>query len=340
LNAPGVSKRAVRLLITMGDPCGVGPELCVKALLSRQRPSDAALTIVGSLAVLRAAAKTLNADLALARAGTPADLPGNVTVLDVNDFPPELLSVRSPTADSGRASIDYIERAVRETMAGRADAIVTCPISKEAIGAAGSPYPGHTEMLAELTGGGKAVMLLIRGGLRVAFATTHLALRDVPEALTEEGICRTGTVLSAALKDYFDVHEPRIAVCALNPHGSDGGRFGDEEARIVEPAVERMRRAGVDVSGPYPSDTLFARAVAGEFDGVVALYHDQGMIPVKLGGLGDVVNVTLGLPIIRTSPGHGTAYDIAGKGIADEGSLMAAISLAAFMERGSKASPA
>lgn len=302
----------IRVALSMGDPCGIGPELCAKALSSARLPKDVSLVVIGDRRVL-------------------GDVDGEV--MDLANIPADAELPHRATTLGGRASLDYIEAGVRETLSGQARALVTCPISKEAIGAAGSPYPGHTEMLGALTGVDRPVMVLVSGELRVAFATTHEALRDVPGLLTSEAISHAGIVLSSALRDEFGVDEPRVAVCALNPHAGDGGRFGDEEARLLDPAVAIMLEAGVSASGPYPSDTLFARARDGEFDGIVALYHDQGMIPIKLSGLGEVVNVTLALPIIRTSPGHGTAYDIAGMGVADESSLMAAIELAAQMAR-------
>ena len=326
-------KRPVRLLLTMGDPCGVGPELCVKALASRKLPADLALTVVGSRAVIAHAAKSGGTRLAARVAQSPAQKAGARAVLDVCDFPIEALRRRCPTAEGGRASIRCIETAVRLVLDGCADGIVTSPISKEAIGAAGSPHPGHTEMLGALSGVERPVMLLVSGPLRVAFVTTHLALRDVPRAITAVGIHHTGKVLAEALRRYFGIPEPSIAVCSLNPHAGDGGRFGDEEARLIAPAIEKLRRDGVNASGPLPSDTLFAKALRGEYNGVVAMYHDQGMVAVKLSGLADVVNVTLGLPFVRTSPGHGTAYDIAGTGVADVTSTAAAVRLAAGMVR-------
>jgi len=294
----------------------------VKALASRRLPRGVRITVVGSRQMLQKAAE-------VAGVRTPAE----AAVLDLDNFPTAMLDERRPSAESGRACLEYIVRAVAEAKAGRADAIVTMPISKEAIGAAGSPYPGHTEMLGALTGVERPVMLLVSGGLRVAFVTTHLALRDVPRALTRGAIVQTAEMLAGGLRQYFAIPEPRVALCALNPHGSDGGRFGDEESRTIAPAADQLRRSGLNVCGPLPSDTLFTRALAGDYDGVVALYHDQGMIPIKLAGLAGVVNVTLGLPIIRTSPGHGTALDIAGKGIADESSTLEAIRLATSMAR-------
>ena len=322
MNRPRAQRPVLHLLVTMGDPCGIGPEVCVKALASRRLPRGVRITVVGSRQMLQKAAE-------VAGVRTPAE----AAVLDLDNFPPAMLDERRPSAESGRACLEYIVRAVAEAKAGRADAIVTMPISKEAIGAAGSPYPGHTEMLGALTGVERPVMLLVSGGLRVAFVTTHMALRDVPHALTAGAIVQTAEMLAGGLRQYFAIPQPCVALCALNPHSSDGGRFGDEESRIIAPAADQLRRSGLNVCGPLPSDTLFTRALAGDYDGVVALYHDQGMIPIKLSGLAGVVNVTLGLPIIRTSPGHGTAFDIAGKGIADESSTLEAIRLATSMAR-------
>lgn len=315
----------------MGDPRGIGAEIILKALRSPHVPADVRLLIVGSLPVLQREAEGLGRDLELP-AADGADWEGDrAAVLDLGNFPTGMLEPRAPDAVSGRASLDYVEKAVEMALSGQVDAIVTCPISKEAIAAAGSPFPGHTEMLAHLTGAGRAVMLLVSSELRVALVTTHLPLRDVAQGLSVEKISETVLVVADGLKRFFGIASPRIAVCGLNPHCGDGGRFGDEEARIVAPAVEEARKAGVAAYGPRPADTVFTQAAAGEYDAVVALYHDQGMIPVKLAGLGHVVNVTLGLPIIRTSVGHGTAYDIAGRGQADEGSLVEAIRLAAEM---------
>lgn len=323
----------VTIALTMGDPRGIGPEIVVKALHSAELPVDATIIIVGALQVLRCEAEGLGQsfELPLAHRGEPPT--GQVAIMDLANFPAEMREPRRAEAANGRASLDYVETVVDMALAGEADAVVTCPINKEAIAAAGSPFPGHTEMLARQTGAGRAVMMLLAGGLRVALATTHVALREVPDELNAPSITRTLIIVAHALGRFFGVGRPRIAVCGLNPHCGDGGRFGDEEARIVEPAVEEARRAGVHACGPKPADTVFAQAAEGQYDAVVALYHDQGMIPVKLAGLGRVVNVTLGLPIIRTSVGHGTAYDIAGRGRADEASLVEAIRLAVQMAR-------
>lgn len=316
-------RRAV-LAVTMGDPGGIGPEIVLKALRSPNRP-EARVLVFGGRAVL---------DREADRLGLPAvESHADTALRDVTDFPAKEITPREPDAASGRASLDCIEAAVEAVLAGEADALVTGPISKAAIGAAGCPHPGHTEMLADLTGGGKPLMVLVARRLRVAFATTHLPLRDVAEALSAESVTRAVAVLSDGLRHFFGIDAPRIAVCGLNPHCGDAGRFGDEDQRIVAPAAEEARQRGVRVEGPLPADTLFARAAEGVFDGVVALYHDQGMIAVKMEGVHEVVNVTLGLPIIRTSVGHGTAFDIAGRGEANERSLLRAMRLGARMAR-------
>ncbi|MHC4591892.1 MAG: 4-hydroxythreonine-4-phosphate dehydrogenase PdxA [Planctomycetota bacterium] len=321
------------LAVTMGDPRGIGPEIALEATKSPDLPEQVRILIVGSMDLLRAEAQNLGLHVDLRPFDGFAWSQTAAAVLDMANFPPDQLEPRRPDALSGNASLEYIETAVELATEGTVDAIVTGPISKEAIGAALSPFPGHTEMLAELTGAERAVMLLVNEALRVALVTTHLALRDVSEALREEDITETAVVLADGLRRFFGIDEPRLAVCGLNPHCGDGGRFGDEEDRIVRPAVERAQEAGVDLQGPRSADTVFAEAVKGDYDAVIALYHDQGMIPVKLQGVERVVNVTLGLPIVRTSVGHGTAYDIAGQGIADEQSLVEAIRLAADMAR-------
>ena len=325
----------LRLALTMGDPCGIGPEICLKATAGGRLPSDVSIVIVGSLAVLRATATAIGCGVKLHQATEPTDSisAGTVPILDMDNFPTEKLRDRKACAEGGSASLEYITKAVQMALDGQVDAVVTAPISKEAIGAAGSTYPGHTEMLGELTGSKNPVMLLVTGGLRVALATTHMALRDVADRLRSEKIVQTASVLADALRRYFGIGCPRLAVCGLNPHCGDAGRFGDEERRIIEPAVKTLRDSGIDLRGPLPADTLFTPAAQGEYDAVVAMYHDQGMIPVKMSGVGKVVNVTLGLPIIRTSVGHGTAYDIAGTGRADEASLLEAIRLAVSMAR-------
>ena len=232
------------------------------------------------------------------------------------------------TAEAGRAAFDFLCRAIDETLAGSADGIVTAPLHKEGLRAAGLHYPGHTEILAERTGVREFAMVLAVPGLAVAHVTLHMALRDVFRHLTSDAVLEKARLLDGLLFRMIG-RKPRLGVCALNPHASDGGLFGDEEVRLISPAVEAGRAAGLDVTGPWPSDTLFVRARAGEFDGVVAMYHDQGHIALKLLGRGQAVNISAGLPIVRTSVAHGTAYDIAGRGIADASSLVEATRIAA-----------
>jgi 4-hydroxythreonine-4-phosphate dehydrogenase len=324
-----------RLLVTMGDVAGVGPEVIARAwpdLLSLCRPvvvGDAgwmtrALQTVNSPAVVRPVART---DEVAATATVVPCIPGSGYQL-------ARVEVGKVSARAGRAAYEFLCTAIDMTLAGEADGIVTAPLHKEGLHAAGVPFPGHTEILAERTGTKRfAMMLYARGpqvphGLGVVHVTLHMALRDVLRHLSAEAVREKIHLIDRTLAKLLD-RRPRIGVAALNPHASDGGLFGDEETTLIRPAVERARQEGPDVTGPWPSDTLFLRAQRGEFDGVVAMYHDQGHIPLKLlSGLG-AVNVTLGLPIVRTSVAHGTAYDIAGKGVADAGSLVEAVRVAA-----------
>ena len=321
--------RPVRLALTMGDPAGIGPEIAVKTLCRDRLPEGVRLVVVGSPAVLRYEAEALGLD--------PGLIEQRADVVALDNFPPEQLSARAPSAAGGRASVEYIERAVRLVLSRDADALVTCPISKEAIAAGGSHFPGHTEMLAALTGAANMLMVLAGPDLRVALVTRHVALRDVARLLKAQDITDAAALFADGLRRYFSIGRPHLAVCGLNPHCGDGGRFGDEEARIIVPAVEAARAQGVSLDGPLPADSVFARAAGGAYDGVIALYHDQGMIPVKFTGVHSVVNITFGLPIIRTSVGHGTAFDIAGKGRADESSLLEAIRVATRMTRAARA---
>jgi len=226
--------------------------------------------------------------------------------------------------EAGRAAAQAIEAAARLALSGEADAIVTGPVSKQALNAAGYGFPGVTEFLAHLAGDVPVAMMLTTGRLRVVLVTTHLPLRDVVASVTTERVVKTGRITTEALKRWWGIGTPRLAVCALNPHAGEGGLFGDEDERVLRPAAQALHAAG-----PLPADTVFVKALRGEFDAVLAPYHDVGMTAVKVSGFGTGVNVTLGLPFIRTAPDHGTAFDIAGKGIADAGSMRAALELAA-----------
>lgn len=295
-----------RLAVTLGDVRGIGPEIVTKAAAAREVLDAADLVLVG---------------------------PGNA---GVNVHEQTGMIDRVPDAASaGRFAGRAIERAVALALSGDVAGIVTAPIDKAALFAGGYRYPGHTEMLATLTGRRVAMMLAATrpsptspNPLRVVLATTHIALRDVPDAVTREAIIDAVEVTRAGLRDWFGIAEPRIALCALNPHVGDGGRFGDEDELLLRPVALE-----VGIAGPFPADTVFVRAMRGAFDAVIAPYHDVGMTAIKVASFGSAVNVTLGLPFPRTSPDHGTALDIAGKGIADASSMIEAILLCAQIAR-------
>ena len=286
-----------RLAVTIGDPRGIGPEITARVV------ADPALAAVATFVVVGAR--------------------GTVCAVDepVGDW--VATGGGDDAAEGGRLAGLAIERAVALALSGAVDGIVTAPIDKAALLAGGYDFPGHTEMLAALTGA-RVAMMLASDRLRVVLATTHLALRDVPAAVTREAILEASHLTREGLQTWFDIPAPRIALCALNPHAGDGGRFGREDDTLLAPAA---REAGV--AGPFPADTVFVRAMRGEFDAVIAPYHDVGMTAIKVASFGSAVNVTLGLPFPRTSPDHGTALDIAGKGIADPASMLAAVRMAA-----------
>jgi 4-hydroxythreonine-4-phosphate dehydrogenase len=235
------------------------------------------------------------------------------------------------TARSGDMAVICIQTAARLAQAGCVQGLVTAPINKQAIHLSGHTYPGHTEMLADLTKAKESGMMIVGGPLKVLFATTHLALRDVPNVLTPATILRAIRLAHQGLTRLFHIQKPRIGVAGLNPHAGENGLFGDEEGRLIRPAIQQARKQGMACTGPHPADTLFGKAVRGSFDGIVALYHDQGLIPLKTVAFGHCVNITVGLPIIRTSVDHGTAFDIAGQGKADPASLVDAIEMAATL---------
>jgi len=284
----------VRLAVTLGDPRGIGPEVVRKALADPRVTRRVQPVVVGP----GGTELSPDEDVGRWRAGGGA-------------------------AAAGRLAGLAIERAVRLAQSGAVSGVVTAPIDKAALLAGGYDYPGHTEMLAQLAGADVA-MMLASSTLRVVLATTHIPLRDVPDAVTGEAIERAARVTRDGLRRWFGIGEPRIALCALNPHGGDGGRFGREDDDVLAPAARRL-----DLAGPYPADTVFVRAMRGAFDAVIAPYHDVGMTAIKVASFGHAVNVTLGLPFPRTSPDHGTALDIAGRGVADPSSLVEALLLCA-----------
>ena len=302
--------RSLRLGVTLGDPRGIGPE--VAAAAARQ---------------MRAAAASHHI-IFIGPSGTGADDAADEMVVT------GAWHERGDAALAGKLAGLAIDRAIQLALAGDIDAIVTAPIDKSALHAGGYHFPGHTEMLASRAGVDDVVMLMaaehtaLGGALRVVLATTHIPLAQVPRMLTTERLVTQTRITARALREGWAL-EPRIALCAFNPHASDGGLFGDEEARVYGPALDQIRADGIDVTGPVPADTVFLRAARGEFDAVIAPYHDVGMAAFKTAAFGSGVNVTLGLPFPRTSPDHGTALDIAGRGIADASSMVEAIELAA-----------
>lgn len=318
--------------VTMGDPAGVGPEVILKAL---QSPLPCCRVIVlGDLAVLRETATRLASSLHPYPWQVGDALPTDarhIPVLALSQLAPADRIPGHPTRAGGEASYRYVESGVRFTLDGTLDGLATAPISKAMWQASGHLYPGHTELLAALTDTAEVRMMLAGKQLRVILVTTHMPLAQVPRALSCERIEKTITVAATHLRRFYGLPQPRLAVAGLNPHAGEAGAFGDEEQRLIQPAVERARSAGCNVVGPLPADTVFVRAVRDEFDAVICQYHDQALIPLKLLSWEDGVNVTLGLPIIRTSPDHGTALDIAGHNTASPRSMQAALGLAAEM---------
>jgi len=319
------------LAVTMGDPAGIGPEVALAALCRRGarrfRP-----VLVGDRAVFGAAAELLRLDIDFVG---PTDPPGprRLPLFETTALPLRFRGwgrprARRAAAACGASAFAAILGAVDLIRAGAAAGLVTAPISKEHVTLAGHDIPGHTELLAELAGGVPVRMMLAGPRLRVVLVTTHLALADVPRQVTAAAVFATIAITAAALRAQFARAKPRIAVAGLNPHAGEGGLFGDEEIRAIAPAVRRARRRGIDAVGPLAADSIFAEAAAGNYDAVVCMYHDQGLGPFKLLHFADGVNVTLGLPFVRTSPDHGTAFDIAGRGVADPSSMGAALDLA------------
>ena len=320
--------------VTMGDPCGIGPEIVVRALARPEVRAVCRPLVLGDEGALRRALAVTGVRLAITVCeAPPPDLPPDtLPLLPLSVLHPEGMASGAPTVASGKAMAEYIVRACRLCLDGGADAMATAPINKEALNRAGIRHPGHTELLAELTGASDFVMMLAGERLRVTLVTIHESLADVPRLVTTEKVLATIRTTHRDLHRYFRKN-PRIAVLALNPHCGEGGMFGDEEVRIIAPAIARAQAEGIDASGPHSADTLFHFAARGEYDAVVCMYHDQGLIPLKLLHFDDGVNVTLGLPIIRTSVDHGTAYDLAGTGRASDASMAAAIRMAARMAR-------
>lgn len=324
------------IIITMGDPTGVGPEIIIKALQDGGFDGLAhPLLIAGDPEVLMRAAH-----LFVPSAELHAEQPDRyrlnlgqreLTIHALSKLNVSNLSYGQPDIACGTVMANYVDWAADQCINGQAAALVTCPINKAAINAAGISFPGHTELLADRCGVDKVVMMLAGEQLRVCMVTTHLALSQVPEILTTEEILATIRIVNTSLRQQFQMARPRLAVLALNPHAGEEGLFGDEEKRLITPAIAAAHDEGIDASGPHSADTLFHFAVQGHYDAVICMYHDQGLIPLKLLHFEDGVNVTLGLPIVRTSVDHGTAYDLAGTGQASAESLIAALKMAERM---------
>jgi 4-hydroxythreonine-4-phosphate dehydrogenase len=319
-----------RIALTSGEPAGIGPELCL-ALAGAERACE--LVCLGDRSLLAERARQVGLAVELRDyPGSGAAAAPQAHTLRVAHVPLAVPSVAGrPDPANARYVLALLDRAIDGALAGEFDAIVTAPVHKGVINAAGIPFTGHTEYLAARTHSRRAVMMLTTGELRVALATTHVPLRAVAAALTTETLFEVGTILARELADRFGIGAPRIAVCGLNPHAGEDGYLGDEELRVIAPAVARLRSAGIAASGPLPADTVFVPQVLARFDAVLAMYHDQGLPVVKHDGFERAVNVTLGLPLIRTSPDHGTAFDLAGTGRADGRSLAAAVELASSL---------
>ncbi len=316
----------------MGDPAGIGPEVIAKALAGTKLRKLCRPLVIGSLPVMQQTVRALKLKTAVTPV-TEHDAPfprGHpIAILDPLEQPLGRFKQGVAATETGAASVAFIKKAVHLAQIGCIDGIVTAPINKEAINLAGCHFPGHTELLADLTKTEESGMMIVGGPLKIMFVTTHVAIKNLPALLTQAKIEKGIRLAHLALTQLFGIKKPRIGVAALNPHAGEHGLFGDEEACVVRPAARAAQANGILASDPLPADTLFGKAARGQYDGVVALYHDQGLIPLKLVAFGTCVNLTVGLPIIRTSVDHGTAFDIVGKGVADPGSLIEAVTLAA-----------
>jgi 4-phospho-D-threonate 3-dehydrogenase / 4-phospho-D-erythronate 3-dehydrogenase len=325
------------LAITMGDPGGIGPEIIAKALAHAEVYDESRPLVIGERRAMEAAVRITGRPLEVRSVEGPAeagDHPGTIDLIDLHNIDIERLGRGRVSAEVGRAAYEYLERATALALEGAVGAIVTAPLNKEALSEAGWVGVGHTELLARFAGvpDKSVAMMLASNRLRVVHVSTHVSLRRAIELVAADRIVTTARLAGETARDIVG-RDPHLAVAGLNPHAGEHGLFGSEEQEHIEPAIERLRAEGWHVSGPVSPDTVFLRATAGDYDVVIAMYHDQGHIPSKFAGFDDTVNVTLGLPIVRTSVDHGTAYDIAGTGKANEANLLAAIDLAGQMAR-------
>lgn len=322
--------------ITMGDPLGIGPEILVKALNDSQVHAICRPLILGDFRIIDKAVRRFCVSMDIHPLDHPGDglyQRGTLDILNLSNLDPEVTDLKIPNRKTGQAMETYIVHGTHLALTHQIAALVTCPITKTGLKRAGSKYHGHTELIAAQTGTKAFAMMLAGKTLRVVLATIHMAVSQVPASLTQTGILETIQVTHDGLRERFGIQAPRLAVAGLNPHAGEESMFGKEEEDIIAPAVQSAREQGMDIQGPLPPDTVFYHAVQGAFDAVVCMYHDQGLIPFKLIHFKDGVNTTLGLPIIRTSVDHGTAYDIAWKGKADPSSLIQAVKMAVFQAR-------
>ncbi|MBI5747256.1 MAG: 4-hydroxythreonine-4-phosphate dehydrogenase PdxA [Nitrospirae bacterium] len=322
--------------ITMGDPAGIGPEIAAKVFMRDEIYLVCSPFIIGDLPVMENAVRSFAPGFeicSIAKAEEVICKPGKIEILDLKNVDISVLKSGMPSRMCGIAMMEYISFAAKLALEGRIDAMTTAPINKEAIALAGLKFPGHTEFLADISGAKCFGMMMVGGNLKIMLVTIHEALKDVPSLINRERVLSAIRLSHRAAVDYFGITRPRIGIAGLNPHAGEGGLFGHEEKEEILPAVIQAREEGIDSSDPVPPDTIFHRAYSGDYDIIVAMYHDQGLIPLKMLAFGRAVNVTIGLPFIRTSVDHGTAYDIVGKGLASPESLMEAIKLAAEMAK-------
>lgn len=318
------------IAITMGDACGIGPEIIAK-LFADEAPLPATL-VIGDDAILRRAVRFLDVPVAIKVIDSPEEFeaaPNTMQIISLSHLPDDL-PFGQLNASAGKAAFDYIWTAIDLALDNRIRAIVTAPINKESLRLAGFKYPGHTEILADFSGTKDFAMMLMNDDLRVILVTIHVSLREAIEQVTLDSELRTIRLAHRAMTQ-LGIERPRIAVAGLNPHAGEHGLFGTEDETVIKPAIAQAQAEGIDVSGPWPGDTVFMNARKGQFDIVVAQYHDQGLIPVKYLGIDEGVNVTVGLPFVRTSVDHGTAFDIAGSGNANPASLRVAVEQAALL---------
>ncbi|MXZ81570.1 MAG: 4-hydroxythreonine-4-phosphate dehydrogenase PdxA [Gammaproteobacteria bacterium] len=315
------------IVISSGEPAGIGPDICLAASM---QPFPARLAFVADPDLVASRARLLGLEVDIREIvpddELPVHCPGVMQILPDRAPCPTVPGRLNPL--NGAHVTAIIDEAINRCSAGKCDAMVTAPVQKSVINDAGIPFTGHTEWIAARTGTEYPVMMLANDRLRVCLATTHIPLRQVPESITEEGLCRTLDIIHSDMKRLFGIGNSRIAVCGLNPHAGEAGHLGSDEADIIEPAIARMKNEGLHIVGPVPADTAFTARSLGGYDVILAMYHDQGLPVIKHSGFGEIVNITMGLPIIRTSVDHGTALDLAGTGRAEHSSLCAAIDMA------------